>query len=113
MVDTTGGILFARLLYTFTFSLTKDSEKLAMALILPYDASITLAQRRRDSDLGLYRVSAKANPCPEIIFARSIIRGTLLVPDFSKPLSSLNFYVFDVLDSDMFLRKGELHNSLE
>ena len=41
----------------------------------------------------------------EFVDARSIIRGVVLVPTFEK---DDDYFVFDVLDADLFLRVKEL-----
>ena len=41
----------------------------------------------------------------KFVDARSIIRGVLLVPTFEK---EGDYFVFDVLDGDLFLRMKEL-----
>jgi len=60
--------------------------------------------RRKDKDLGLYRVRVKADPY-EIISVQSIVRGTLLVQD-SDNLD--DYFVVDTVDADMFLRMKSL-----
>lgn len=45
----------------------------------------------------------------EFFFARSIIRGAYIVPDFNE---RGDFFVDDLIDSDMFLRMGMLNAEL-
>lgn len=95
--------LFARLLALFVVQDDKSKPGVPLALVLPYDGKVSRAQRRKDVKLGnFYRVQPKArNAKPEVIFARSIIRGAVLVSTYKDQES---YFVFDVLDSDMFLR---------
>ena len=60
--------------------------------------------RRKDKDLGLYRVRVKANPY-DIISVQSIVRGALLVQDSDNPD---DYFVVDTVDADMFLRMKSL-----
>ena len=60
--------------------------------------------RRKDKDLGLYRLQLRAKRY-EIIPLESIVRGALLVPDSDNPEEYL---VVDTIDSDMFLRMKSL-----
>ena len=60
--------------------------------------------RRKDKDLGLYRLQLKAKRY-EIISLNSVVRGALLVPDSENPGQYL---VVDTVDSDMFLRMKDL-----
>ncbi|KAH6906920.1 hypothetical protein BKA70DRAFT_1372268 [Coprinopsis sp. MPI-PUGE-AT-0042] len=98
-------IMFARLLALFSLQAGKDSPAVPVALVLPYTRTITRAEHLKDKRLGFYRVRPDQSPKPEIVFARSIIRGTVLVPT-DGPLG--DHFVFDVLDSDMFLRAQTL-----
>ena len=60
--------------------------------------------RRKDKDLGLYRVQKKANPY-KIISVQSIVRGALLVQDSENPD---DYFVVDTVDADIFLRMQSL-----
>ena len=60
--------------------------------------------RRKDKDLGLYRLRLKANQY-EIISLESVVRGALIVPDVDNPGEHL---VVDTVDTDMFLRMKSL-----
>ena len=60
--------------------------------------------RRKDKDLGLYRLQLKTKQY-EIISLESIVRGALLVPDSARPGQYL---VVDTVDGDMFLRMKSL-----
>jgi hypothetical protein len=74
------------------------------ALIQPHDA--TLGQpSAREKDLQLFRIRSKARISSCFISAKSIIRGVVIIPTF---LKENNYYVFDVLDDDLFMRVQEL-----
>ena len=60
--------------------------------------------RRKDKDLGLYRLRLKANQY-EIISLESVVRGALIVPDVNNPEES---FVVDTVDTDMFLQMKNL-----
>lgn len=101
--------LFARLLTIFTIRDGRDDKGVALALVLPYNASVTPSQRRKDRTLGFYRIKQNPRVVPELVFARSIIRGTVLSPAND---SNTEYFVFDVLDADMFLRVQDYLGSL-
>jgi hypothetical protein len=109
LVETNEGPIFARLLMLFTISSSRSSnigQRIPLAIIEPYDAPVSTQLRKRDQSLQMLRVRPQRAAVPEVIFARSIIRGTLLIPDWEA--SSSDFMVFDILDSDMFLRAKEM-----
>lgn len=80
IVRTVDQDIFAQLILVFTFEV--DGVTYPIALIHPYDAAIG-QHRQKDKDLGLYRVRAKPRAAAEFISARSIVRGTYIVPEFS------------------------------
>ncbi|KAF6755045.1 hypothetical protein DFP72DRAFT_1123733 [Ephemerocybe angulata] len=114
--DTPTKPLFARLLHLFTIANSKDpkSPRIPLALILPYDGVVPQRQADKDAFLGLHRVRPKGSGIPEIVFARTILRGTLLIPAFSDAtyIYASDHFVFDILDSDMFLRMKEISDSM-
>lgn len=69
-------------------------------MIQPMDQSIG-RRTAKDKDLRLIRVREKLRSQPEFIPARSIRRGAVLV---NQGESYGEYYVFDILDGDMFLR---------
>ncbi|KAF6759534.1 hypothetical protein DFP72DRAFT_1100990 [Ephemerocybe angulata] len=102
MLNDGGSIVIARLLSLFVVYPNDDpASEVPLALIIPYDTSVPASLKRQDRKLGLYRVRQGLQPKPEFIFARQIIRGTVLVPADE---NGQDFFIFDVLDSDMFLR---------
>lgn len=104
--------LFARLLALFSIQDKKGEGKKSfpLALIVPYEGSVGNPQRQRDKNRGeFYRVCATKKVKPELVFARTIIRGAVLCSTYS---TTDDYFVFDVLDSDMFLRVRELKKRL-
>jgi hypothetical protein len=73
-------------------------------LIHPFDA-IVGQPTSREMDLQLFRIRAKARTSSCFISAKSIIRGILVIPTF---LMDDNYYIFDVLDDDLFMRVQDL-----
>lgn len=55
--------------------------------------------------LKLFRVRAKPRGFAEFVDARSIIRGVVLFPTFEQ---HTDYFIFDVLDEDIFMRVWEL-----
>jgi hypothetical protein len=98
IVQTVSGYIFARLI--FIFECTLDGITYAFALVHPFDAPPG-PRRRKDIDLGLYRLREKLRKEAEFIPVRSIVRGALTVDDFAREGYRL---VMDLVDTDMFLR---------
>lgn len=73
-------------------------------LIQPYDATVG-QPTSREKDLQLFRIRAKARQSSYFISAKLIIRGVVIIPTF---LKDDNYYVFDVLDADLFMRVQDL-----
>ncbi|KAG2018372.1 hypothetical protein CC2G_007806 [Coprinopsis cinerea AmutBmut pab1-1] len=95
---------FARLVSVFTINVPELQRPLPLAFLEIYDGPVTSAQRRRDSELGLFRVCRKPRSGGHfaVVSASLITRGALLVPAFGE--KEENYLVFDVSDGDMFLR---------
>ena len=102
LVDTVDGEIFARLLFIFICKV--DDTEYPLALIHPHDEPIE-KYPEKDADLGFYRVQATSQKKSEFIFLDSMIRGALVVEDYD---TENQFFVVDVVDSDMFLRMQEL-----
>ena len=82
---------------------TKDRIE-PWVLIQPYDATVG-QPTPREKDLQLFRIHAKAHKSSCFISAKLIIHGVVILPTFLKDDS---YYVFDVLDDDLFMRVQEL-----
>ena len=101
IVATENGHFFARILRLFQIFVGTESHSLAYVQSYCWPAGQI---RRKDKDLGLYRVRVKVNPY-EIISIQSIVRGALLVQDSDNPD---DYFVVDTVDGDAFLRMQSL-----
>ncbi|KAG2078672.1 hypothetical protein BDR04DRAFT_1124392 [Suillus decipiens] len=99
MVKTADKPFFARLVYMFTCSI--GGTDFPLALIHPYDVNIASTRRRRDDNIGLWRVRAKPRSSSEIISVWSIIWGAALAND---PEMAGDYFVIHTVDTDIFLR---------
>ncbi|KAG2741161.1 hypothetical protein P692DRAFT_201727134 [Suillus brevipes Sb2] len=96
--------IFVRILFMFKFVVGNHTFELA--LVLPMDAP-TGSRRSVDRDLRLTRLRARPPALSEFISLQSIIRGALLVPD---PAHNGDFFLVDLVDTDMFLRAKTLRS---
>jgi hypothetical protein len=103
IVKTMDGHIFAQLV--FLFQCTLDATTYSFALIHPFDAAIG-PRRRRDVDLGFYRLRETPRKAAEFISVRSIVRGAVTVEDFAHTGYRL---VVDLVDTDMFLRLKKIY----
>lgn len=89
-----------------------DGVEHLLSLILPYDEKTTGSARekvRRDRDLMFHRVRARSRKADSaVVLARTLVRGALLVPDFSEKWPGDEYLVVDVVDADMWLRMKDL-----
>ncbi|THH17255.1 hypothetical protein EUX98_g9164 [Antrodiella citrinella] len=95
-----GKFIFAKLLFTFICQVAGDPY--ALALVHPLDAVVRT--RRKDKELSFFRVNSKSPWPSEFVFLRSIVRGALVVEDYSAQIRGNEFFVVDVVDGDAFLR---------
>ncbi|KAG1840639.1 hypothetical protein F4604DRAFT_1598758 [Suillus subluteus] len=105
IVKTADKPFFARLVYMFSCLI--GNTDFPLALIHPYDVGIASSRRRRDNDMGLWRVLAKPRISSEIISVQSIIRGAALTND---PETDGDYFVIHTVDTDMFLRVKALQD---
>ena len=102
LVNTVQGVLFAQLVFVFSIQISETIYPLA--LIQGFGpAKPSPAQLRKDTDLRFLRL--KKLKKTELIFARSIIRGAVLLPAGD---TDGDFIVFDLIESDMFMRIQEI-----
>ena len=101
LVKTEHGHFFVRLLRLF--QVTVGTQSHALAFVESY-CRPSGSMRRKDKDLGLYRLRSKTNKY-EIISLESVVCGALIVPDVNNPEES---FVVDTVDTDMFLRMKNL-----
>lgn len=73
-------------------------------LIHPLDAKVPQPSPQ-ERDFQLFQIRAK--PCQSSCFisAKSIIRGVIVIPTY---ITEGDYYVFDLLDDDIFLRVRDL-----
>ncbi|KAF8132645.1 hypothetical protein K438DRAFT_1998510 [Mycena galopus ATCC 62051] len=98
LVKTTRGNIFVRLVYVFACKI--EEQVFPFALVQALDAK-TGQRSAKDKMLGLYRVCEQDRKKSEFISVHSIIRGTMLAPDFGKKGDYLVAYV---VDADMYFR---------
>ena len=101
LVRTEHGHFFVHLLHLF--QVTVGTQSHALAFVESY-CRPSGSMRRKDKDLGFYRLRSKTNKY-EIISLESVVRGALIVPDVNNPEES---FVVDTVDTDMFLRMKNL-----
>ncbi|KAF8197090.1 hypothetical protein BJ912DRAFT_1020953 [Pholiota molesta] len=107
IVDTTSGVIFAKLALVFTIQISGNIYPLALVhpftreYLKPKD-SILL---EKDKDLRFLRLRKLKDKKAEFIFARCIIRGVVLVPALDK---EDNYLVFDMADTDITVRVREI-----
>ena len=82
------------------FSIAVNGITYNLALVHPLDRPSGTRQQK-DVDLQFLRLRARPCKSAEFVFLSSIIRGALVVPDFS--LQGDHFLV-DTVDGDIFLR---------
>jgi hypothetical protein len=104
---TVNGYAFGKLIMIFICQIGPSLKQYPICVIQRLEQPNTTSTRSaKDKDLGFCRLRCRPEDqvgAYEFIFARSIVRGALLVNDFEKqpPLDSL---VLDLLDEDMFVR---------
>ena len=92
---------FARLVFVFTISVQEVSY--ALALVQRMDIANV---RRVDRDLSLFRIRTRPKGMFSFIPVRSLVRGAFLFPVPER--KSLEFFVIDAIDADMFVRINEI-----
>ncbi|RDB28873.1 hypothetical protein Hypma_015251 [Hypsizygus marmoreus] len=94
---------FAQLL--LIFSCRVDDTEFKMAYIYPLDAPPGTIHRRRDRDLGFYRLRSRLRKDCMFISVESIIRGALIAKDYAK---DGDYLVVDCVDADLWRRMKQL-----
>jgi hypothetical protein len=74
------------------------------ALIQPLDSQV-LQPSPREKDFQLFRIRVKPRKSSCFISVKSIIRGVIVIPTY---ITEGDYYVFDLLDDDLFLRVRDL-----
>jgi hypothetical protein len=94
LINTAQGVLFAQLVFVFSIQLSETIYP--MALIQGFTPATRL---QKDKDLRFLRL--KKLKKTELIFARSIIRGAVLLPAGD---TDGDYIVYDLTDQDMCMR---------
>ena len=102
LVSTPNGPIFAQLIFIFTTT-TKDQID-PWVLIQPLDAEVP-PPSTQERDFELFRIRARPRSSSSFISAKSIIRGVVVIPTY---VEEGDFYVFDLLDDDIFTRVQNL-----
>lgn len=105
MVNTADGAIFAQLVFIFIIFIHDTPYPIALVQAFDQQIGLDAFTRKKDSDLGLWRVQQCKKTNIEFIFARSIICGALIFPACDIEQDSV---VCDVVDSDMMLRVEQL-----
>lgn len=93
---------FAQLIFLFTT--TTDGSISPWALVQPFDAPVP-KPTTHEKDLELFRIRQRPRTSSVFISAKWIMRGVLILPSYEK---DGDYYVFDVLDEDLFLHMREM-----
>ena len=101
LIEEAGRHFFVHLLHLF--QVTVGEQLHALAYVKTY-CRPPGHMRRKDKDLGIYRLQLRASQY-QIISLNSVVRGAVIISDFSNPGE---FLVVDTIDTDMFLRMKQL-----
>ena len=104
ILQTNDGPIFAQLKFAFTVP-SNDDTIIPIVLVQAFDNHDNLTFRKKDRDLELIRLRQRSVKKAEFFFARSIIRGAVIFPAYDEEKDSV---LFDILDTDMFLRSKEI-----
>lgn len=108
ILRTDDGPIFAQLKFAFTVP-SKDDTIIPVVLVQAFDNHDNSMLRTKDRDLELIRLRQRSVKNTEFFFARSIVRGAVIFPAYDEEKDSV---LFDILDTDMFLRSKEIYGSL-
>lgn len=103
ILRTHDGPIFAQL--KFAFTVVSDDDIIPIVLVQAFDKHDSSLFRKKDGDLELIRLRQRSVQQAELFFARSIIRGAVIFPAYDEEKDSI---LFDILDTDMFLRSKEI-----
>jgi hypothetical protein len=102
LVSMQNGVMFAQLLFIFTTTMEDRIDP--WALIQPLDAQVPQPSTQ-ERNFQLFQIRARARTSSCFISAKSIIRGVVVIPTYTK---EGDYYVFDLLDDDLFSRVQDL-----
>lgn len=103
IIQTDDGPIFAQLKFAFTVLINENL--VPIILVQAFDRRQDPVYRKKDEELGLIRLQQRSPQKSELFFGRSIIRGAVI---FSAYDNDKDFMVFDIVDTDMFLRCKDL-----
>lgn len=107
IIQTDSGPIFAQLRFTFTAFV--GQERIPFILVQAFDIQVYhntgRHYKKKDKELGFIRLRQRSEHQAEIFFARSIIRGAVIFPAYDV---ETDYMVFDIADTDMFLRTKEI-----
>ena len=104
ILQTHEGPIFAQL--KFAFTVISNGITIPIVLVQAFDKHDNSMFRKKDGDLELVRLRQRSVQHAEIFFARSIIRGAVIFPAYDEEKDSV---LFDILDTDIFLRRKEMY----
>lgn len=107
LINTAQGVLFAQLVFVFSIQFLETMYPMALVQCFT-PAKPSGAQQKKDKDLRFLRL--KKLKRTELIFARSIIRGAVLLPAGD---TNGDYIVFDLIDTDMCMRIQEMLSASE
>ncbi len=115
IINTTDGLYVAQWIQLFECEF--DGQRYPLALVHAYAAPVTDGHLRwkhqRDKDLRLYQVRAHPRIHSAFVSIYSIIHGALLVADADSDLSNgQDYFIVDIIDTDMYLRFKEIGSKL-
>ncbi|KAF9459908.1 hypothetical protein BDZ94DRAFT_1267182 [Collybia nuda] len=106
---------FARLVCIFTCIVNNQEYPLALVQpYLPVTPGLSQSQRKCDNDLELHRLRENFRSECEFVSVHTFIRGAVLIysdEDTNSQFPSRDYFLFDLLDEDMFCRGRAILNS--
>ena len=87
-------------------TVVSNEETIPVILVQAFDNYRNLKFKKKDRDLGLIRLRQRPVEKVEFFFARSIVRGAVVFPAYDDDKDSI---LFDILDTDMFLRSRQMY----
>ena len=83
------------------FTCKIKEQNCQLALVQPFKKHVRAATKEDDKALSIHRWQAQSRERCQVIPLDCIIRGAVLVKD---PTHAADYFVIDMLDSDMYLR---------
>ena len=80
-------------------------ERIPFILAQAFDIYCDRHYKKKDKELGFIHLHQRPECKAEFFFAHSIIRGAVIFPAYDE---ETDYMVFDIADTDMFLRTKEI-----